>query len=324
MSFSNISAFYSIYYLVSLFKFHQTPFNMRVFVTGATGFVGQAVVQELLENGHTVAGLARSERSAAALEAKGVEIVRGSLEDVECLKIAASKADGVIHLAFNHDFTKFDENARVEREAVFGIADALKGTNKPLVTTSGTMALPKGELSFEDTLPEANTFFSARTGTEQKVIDYSSKGVRVSCVRLSPSTHGDGDKGFIKAITEIARANGKSVYVGNGLNRWPAVHRYDAARLYRLVLEKGTAGARYHAVAEEGIFMKDIAEAIGQSLGLPTVSVDFEAASKHFAGFMVHPVSSDNIASSKKTQEQLGWKPSGPTLLQDIKSGVYI
>ncbi|KAJ5291610.1 hypothetical protein N7478_000861 [Penicillium angulare] len=297
---------------------------MHIFVTGATGFVGQAVVQELLANGHTVSGLARSETSAAALEAKGAKVVRGTIEEVECLKTAASEADGVIHLAFNHDFTKFDENAKVERDAIFSIVDALEGTNKPFVITSGTMALPKGQLGTEDAIPEANTFFSARTGTEQEALDCSSRGVRVSCVRLSPSTHDNGDKGFIKAITEIARTNGQSVYVGDGLNKWPAVHRLDAARLYRLVLEKGIAGSRYHAVGETGVPMKDIAEAIGQSLGLPTVSQDFEAASKHFAGFMVYPVSSDNPASSEKTQRKLGWKPSGPTLLEDIKSGVYV
>ncbi|KAJ6013549.1 hypothetical protein N7540_008140 [Penicillium herquei] len=297
---------------------------MHVFITGAAGFVGQAVVQELLDNGHTITGLARSEKSAETLQAKGVNVIRGSIEDVECLKQAANEADGVIHLAFDHDFTKFAENAKVERDAIFSMADALAGTNKPFVLTSGIMGLPMGQVGTEDTPVETNSAFGARTATEQEALNFASKGVRISYVRLSPTTHGDGDKGFVSAMTQIARANGQSVYVGEGLNRWPAVHRFDAARLYRLALEKGVAGSRYHAIAEEAVPVKDIAEAIGQSIGLPTVSLDFEAASKHFAGFLVYPVSSDNPASSKKTQEELGWKPSGPTILEDIKAGVYV
>ncbi|KAJ6003921.1 hypothetical protein N7540_013203 [Penicillium herquei] len=296
---------------------------MHVFVTGATGFVGQAVVQELLDAGHTVTGLARSEASASSLQKKGVEVVRGSLGDIDSMKRAASKADGVIHLAFDPDFTKFAENAQAERTALFAMIDALTGSNKPLVFTSGTMALVKGEMGTEDSPAETNTKFSARTATEQQALDLSSKGVRVSCVRLSVTTHGDGDKGFVWQMAELARANGQSVYVGNGLNRWPAVHRRDAARLFRLALEKGAAATSYHAVSEECIPMKDIAEAIGKSMRLPTVSQDFEAASKHFAGFLVYPVSADNPASSKKTREQLGWSPSEPTLLADIEAGIY-
>ncbi|KAJ6109380.1 hypothetical protein N7486_001615 [Penicillium sp. IBT 16267x] len=296
---------------------------MHVFVTGATGFVGQVVVQELLDAGHTVTGLARSEASAKALQDKGVNAVRGSLEDIDCLKSTASKSDGVIHLAFNHDFTKFAENAQVERTAIFAIIDALAGSNKPLVFTSGTMNLVKRKVGTEDSAAETNTPFRARGETEQQALDLSSKGVRVSCVRLSPTTHDDGDKGFIWMIAEFARANGQSVYVGDGLNRWPAVHRRDAARLYRLAFEKGVAGSRYHAVAEEGVLMRDIAEAIGKATGLPTVSQDFEAASKHFAGFMVYPVMADNPASSKQTQEQLGWSPSERTIVAEIEAGVY-
>ncbi|KAJ5752920.1 hypothetical protein N7520_009837 [Penicillium odoratum] len=296
---------------------------MHVFVTGATGFVGQAVVQELLDAGHTVTGLARSEASASALQQKGAAVVHGSLGDIDCLKNAAFKADGVIHLAFDHDFSKFAENAKAERTALFAMIDALAGSNKPLVFTSGTMSLVKGEMGTENSTPEINTPFSARTVTEQEALDLSTKGVRVSCVRLSVTTHGEGDKGFVWQIADFARANGQSVYVGNGLNRWPAVHRRDAASLFRLALEKGAAGKRYHAVAEEGIPMKDIAEAIGKSTGLPTVSQDFEAASKHFAGFLVYPVSADNPASSKKTREQLGWSPSEPSLLADIEAGAY-
>ncbi|KAJ5554063.1 hypothetical protein N7513_004022 [Penicillium frequentans] len=296
---------------------------MHVFVTGATGFVGRAVVQELLDAGHTVTGLARSNASAKALQDKGVDVVRGSLEDIDCLKSTASKSDGVIHLAFNHDFTNFAANALAERTAIFAMVDALAGSNKPLVFTSGTMTLEKGEVGTEDKGAATNTPFSARSDTEQGALDLSSKGVRVSCVCLSPTTHGDGDKGFVWLIAEFARANGQSVYVGDGLNRWPAVHRRDAARLFRLALEKGVAGRRYHAVAEEGVLMKDIAGAIGKATGLPTVSQNFEAASKNFAGFLVHPVMADNPASSKQTQEQLGWPASERTILEDIEAGVY-
>ncbi|KAJ5682418.1 hypothetical protein N7462_005583 [Penicillium macrosclerotiorum] len=297
---------------------------MRVFVTGATGFIGQAVVQELLDTGHTVLGLARSETSAAALEAKGVDVIRGTLEDLDALKRGVSDSDGVIHLAFNHDFTKFAENAKVEQLAVTALGEVLAGSHRPLVIASGTLMLPKGELATEDKRADTSSPLNVRASTEQAIDVLASQGVRASAIRLSPTVHGENDHGFINMITQVARSKGESIYIGDGLNRWPAVHRLDAARLFRLALEKGRAGARYHAVAEEGIPMRDISEAIGQAAGVPAVSKTFEAASEHFdGGFAVFPVSLDNPSSSKKTQEELGWIPSGPGLLADIRSGVY-
>ncbi|KAJ6120674.1 hypothetical protein N7523_004954 [Penicillium sp. IBT 18751x] len=296
---------------------------MRVFVTGATGFVGQAVVQDLLGAGHTVLGLARSESKAAELRAKGAEAIIGTIEDVEVLKRGASDSEGVIHLAFNHDFTKFAENAKVEYHAIVAMGETLAGSNRPFVITSGTLMLAKGELATEDSQVDLVTFPNPRAGNEGEITKLASRGVRALAVRLSPSVHGDEDHGFIYMITQIARAKGESVYIGDGQNKWPAVHRYDAARLYRLALEKGEPGAKYHGVGEQGITMKEIAEAIGQELGVPTVSKSSEEAQAHFNGFMAHAVGADNPTSSQKTQEQLGWKPTGRGLLADIQAGVY-
>lgn len=296
---------------------------MRVFVTGATGFIGQAVVKELLNAGHTVVGLARSESKAAELRAKGVEAIIGTIEDVELLKRGASDSDGVIHLAFNHDFTKFAENAKVEYDAIVAIGEALAGSNRPFVITSGTLTLPKGELATEDSGVDLVSFPNPRAGNEGEITKLATQGVRTSAIRLSPTVHGDEDHGFIHKITQIARAKGESAYIGDGQNKWPAVHRYDAARLYRLALEKGEPGAKYHGVGEQGITMKEIAETIGQELGVPTVSKTFEEAQVHFDGFMAFVIGADNPTSSKKTQDQLGWTPTGRGLLADIKAGVY-
>jgi nucleoside-diphosphate-sugar epimerase len=296
---------------------------MRVFVTGATGFIGQAVVKELLDAGHTVVGLARSESKAAELRAKGAEAIIGTIEDVEILKRGASDSEGVIHLAFNHDFTKFAENAKVEYSAIVAIGEALAESNRPFVITSGTLMLSKGELATEDSGADLVSFPNPRAGNEGEITKLATQGVRTSVIRLSPSVHGDDDHGFIYMITQMARAKGESVYIGDGQNKWPAVHRYDAARLYRLALEKGEPGARYHGVGEQGITMKEIAEAIGQEIGVPTVSKTFEEAQVHFGGFMAHAVGADNPTSSKKTQDLLGWTPTGRDLLADIKAGVY-
>lgn len=296
---------------------------MHVFVTGASGFIGSAVLQELLSAGHTVTGLVRSDSAAAALEAKGAKASRGSLEDIDSIKRGASESDGVIHLAFNHDFTKFVENAQAERVAIEALGEVLAGSNRPLICASGTMMLPRGVLGTEYMGPESTSFPNPRAGNEELLVSLASKGVRSAAIRLSPTVHGEDDHGFIYRITQMARAKGVSAYVGDGLNHWPAVHRFDAARLFRLALEKGEAGARYHAVDEEGVPFKDIAEAIGKSLGVPTVSKTGEEVSAHFAGFMAHVVGADNRASSKKTQEQLGWTPTGPKLLADIEAGVY-
>lgn len=296
---------------------------MRIFVTGASGFIGQAVVQELLSAGHSVVGLARSDSAEAALHAKGVDVIRGSIEDIDSLKRGASESDGVIHLAFNHDFTKFAENAEVERAAIVAFGETLAGSNRPLIAASGTMMLPKGVLGTEDMEPDLVTFPNPRAGNEKLLISLASKGVRAAAIRLSPTVHGDNDHGFIYMITQIARAKGESAYIGDGLNKWPAVHRFDAARLIRLALEKGEAGAKYHAVGEEGIPMKEIAEAVGQSLGIPTVTKTAEEAQAHFNGFMAYATAVDNPSSSKKTQEELGWTPTGRKLLADIEAGVY-
>ncbi|KAJ5575015.1 hypothetical protein N7450_008914 [Penicillium hetheringtonii] len=247
---------------------------MRVFVTGATGFIGQAVVQELLGSGHKVVGLARSEKSTTALKAKGAEVIRGSIEDLECLRRGALECDGVINLAFNHDFTKYEDNIKAEHAAVKTIGAALVGTNKPFVITLGTLVLPKGSLAAEDASINLEDPLNARA-------------------------------------------------ICKGLNRWPAVHRLDAARLFRLAIEKGTPGERYHAAAEEGIPFKAIAEAIGKDLEIPTVSISTEEAPVHFNGFLGSLVSVDNPSSSKRTQETLGWTPSESTLLHDIHSGIY-
>jgi nucleoside-diphosphate-sugar epimerase len=296
---------------------------MRVFVTGATGFIGQAVVQELLDAGHTVVGLARSESKAAELRAKGADTIPGSIEDIESLKRGASESDGVIHLAFNHDFTKFAENAKVEYNAIVAIGSVLTGSNRPFVIASGTMMLTKGTLGTEDSDVDLVTFPNPRAGNEGEITKLAAQGVRTSSVRLSPTVHGDQDHGFINLITQVARTKGESVYIGDGQNKWPAVHRYDAARLFRLALEKGEPGAKYHAVGEEGIPMKEIAEAIGHELGVPTVSKTLEEAQVHFNDFMAFAVGADNPSSSTKTQEQLGWMPSERGLLADIKAGVY-
>ncbi|KAJ5224761.1 uncharacterized protein N7469_008264 [Penicillium citrinum] len=296
---------------------------MRVFVTGATGFIGQAVVQELLGAGHKVVGLARSEKSTTALKAKGAEVIRGSIEDLECLRRGALECDGVINLAFNHDFTKYEDNIKAEHAAVKTIGAALVGTNKPFVITLGTLVLPKGSLAAEDASINLEDPLNARAICEKEVDSLASRGVRASVVRLSPTVHGPGDRAFIYMLAQIAREKGVSAYIGKGLNRWPAVHRLDAARLFRLAIEKGTPGERYHAAAEEGIPFKAIAEAIGKDLEIPTVSISTEEAPVHFNGFLGSLVSVDNPSSSKRTQETLGWTPSESTLLHDIHSGIY-
>ncbi|KAJ5084824.1 hypothetical protein NUU61_009403 [Penicillium alfredii] len=296
---------------------------MHVFVTGATGFIGQAVVQELLGAGHTVTGLARSDASATALEAKGAKVVRGSIEDIETLKRAAADSDGVIHLAFNHDFTKFAENCQVDRTAIEALGASLAGSNRPLVITSGTLTLPKGQQGTENDTSDLGAPMNMRGETEQLILEFAAKGVRASVVRLPPSVHGDGDHGFVNVMTQTARAMGESFYIGDGLNRWPAVNRFDAALLYRLALEKGAAGKRFHAVGEEGIPLKEISEAIAQSLGVSAVSKSFEEVQRAL-GILAFPLSGDNPTSSRQTQEQLGWTYSGQGLLADIKAGVYL
>ncbi|KAJ5835014.1 hypothetical protein N7447_001040 [Penicillium robsamsonii] len=295
---------------------------MHVFVTGATGFIGRAVVDELLTAGHTVIGLARSDEAAASLTAKGVKVLRGSFRDPEIIKQGASEADGVINLAFDHDFSKYEQNCLDEKETIETIGSVLIGTNKPLITTSGTLVLPKGKLSTEADVVDYEQAMNIRARNENVISHLAKQNVRSCVIRLSPTVHGEGDHAFVDRLAALAHSQGNAIYIGEGLNRWPAVHRHDAARLYRLALEKGVAGSIYHAVGEEGVPMKDIAAAIGQNLGLPAVSKSPEEMGS-LDGFMSMVTSLDNPTSSKKTQELLGWEPVGRKLLDDIKAGVY-
>jgi nucleoside-diphosphate-sugar epimerase len=292
---------------------------MRVFVTGATGFVGSAVVKELIGAGHQVVGLARSEAAAKSLSAAGAQVHRGSLEDPESLRSGAAAADGVIHTAFIHDFANYLPAAEKDRRAIEVLGAALVGSDRPLVVTSGTLLLRRrGALAQEDdkTVPD----FPRKS--EDAALDAASRGVKASIVRLPPSVHGDGDHGFVPRLIGIAREKGASAYIDDGSSRWPAVHRLDAARLYRLVLEKGSAGASYHGIGDEGVPIRDIAEVIGRRLNLPVVSKSTEEAADHF-GWIGRFFGVDCPASSVQTQEQLGWRPVQPGLIADLDAPHY-
>jgi len=295
---------------------------MRVFVTGATGFIGTAVVNELLSAGHTVLGLARSDAAAAALTAAGAEVQRGALEDHDSLRSGAGAADGVIHLAFIHDFSDIHAAGETDRRAIDVLGAALAGSGRPLVTTSGTLVLAEGRLGAEDDAPPAGSPASHRSASEATTLSFASQGVRASLVRLPPTVHGEGDHGFVPMLISIAREKGVAAYVGDGENRWPAVHRLDAARLYRLVLEHGTAGARYHGVADEGVPTREIAAAIGRRLNVPVVSKSGDDAATHF-GWLGRLFGMDAPASSARTRERLGWEPVHATLLDDLDQPHY-
>jgi nucleoside-diphosphate-sugar epimerase len=287
---------------------------MRVFVTGATGFIGGVVVPELLRAGHQVLGLARSDAGAQALAAQGAEVHRGHLEDLDSLRSGAARADGVIHAGFIHDFSKFAENCAVDRRAIEALGDVLAGSARPLVVTAGIPGMPGRVTAENDDLPTAHPMPRV---SEQTALALAARGVRASVVRL-PQVHDRDKAGLVTYLIAVAQQKGVSAYVGEGLNRWSAVHRFDAAPVYRLALEKGAAGARFHAVAEEGVAMKDIAEAIARGLKIPAVSLTPQEAMGHFGplGFFA---TMSNPASSAITREQLGWAPAAnPGLIDDL------
>ena len=288
---------------------------MHVFVTGATGFVGSAVVQELLAHGHTVTGLARSDANAEALTRAGVQVHRGSLEDLDSLKTGAAQSDGVLHLGFIHDFSKFAENGQIDKRAIEAMGSVLEGTNKPFIVTSGTGLVAPGVVATEDMRREPGPFVPRVS--EQTGLAFASRGVRAMAIRL-PQVHGEAGKaGLISYLVESARQKGAAAYVGEGEARWAAAHRADVAPLYRLALEKGAADGIYHAVGEEGVPMKQILDVVGRALNVPAISIKPEQAGEYY-GPLAMFAGLDMPASSAKTQAELGWTPKGIGLITDI------
>jgi nucleoside-diphosphate-sugar epimerase len=292
---------------------------MRVFVTGATGFIGSAIVQDLRAAGHEVLGMVRSDEGAAKLAALGVPAHWGELTDTGSLVAGAKACDGTIHTAFIHDFSRFAENIEVDRLAVQALVGALEGSGKPLAIASGTALAPLGQIATEQQAPRADAH---RADAEAMVMQAAGAGVRGSIVRLAPTVHGAGDHGFVPMLIDVARRTGVAAYVGEGANRWPAVHRLDAARLFRLAVEQAPPGTRLHAAAEAGVPMRAIAETIADGLGMPARSLSGADAAAHF-GWMAFFVGMDNPTSSAFTRELLGWAPEGPELLADLRAAGY-
>lgn len=294
---------------------------MRVFVTGATGFIGSAIVPELINAGHQVLGMARSDAGAQSLIAAGAEVHRGDLEDLESLRTGAVKSDAVIHTAFMHDFfLKFQENCEIDRRAIEALGDSLAGSDRPLIVTSGLALLASGRIATEND-PPVPVSSSYPRASEASAASLATRGVRTLIVRL-PQVHDTVKQGLVTFAIRLAREKGVSAYIGEGSKRWAAAHRLDVAHLYRLALEKGEASARYHAVAEEGVPFRDIAEAIGRGLNVPVVSIAPEEAAGHF-GWLAAFAGLDLQASSAQTREKLGWNPIGPTLLTDLEKMRY-
>ena len=293
---------------------------MRIFVTGATGFVGSAVAKELLDHGHQVLGLTRSDQGEQALRKAGAEVHHGSLEDLDSLCQGAAAADGVAHLAFIHDFSKYQENINTDGSVIAALTEALAGSGKPLVTTFGVGLLGPGRTPTED--EAADPAMNPRAALEPLALAAAERGVRASFVRLPPTVHGAGDHGFVPMLINIARQKGFAAYVDDGANRWPAVHRFDAARLYRLALETAAPGTRLHAIAEEGVPMREITRTIGEGLGLPVRGITPEEAAEHF-GWMARFVAMDAPASSALTQARFPWQPQEVGLLADLCENGY-
>jgi nucleoside-diphosphate-sugar epimerase len=294
---------------------------MRIFVTGASGFVGSAIVKELITAGHQVLGLARSDSAAESIRKAGAQVHRGDVNDLLALQKGAAQSDAVIHTAFNHDFSQFKANCEADRKVIEALGIELAGSNRPLIITSGIGLLNTGRIITEEDVP-ASSDLVPRAASEEAANAAAAKGTKVYIVRLPPTVHGKGDHGFVPMTIDRAKENGESAYIGEGKNRWPAVHRLDAAVLYRLIAEQQTSQKIYNAVAEEGIPFRNIAEAIGKGLNLPTVSRSGKDAEAHFTWF-THFAALDCPASSEKTRKTLNWQPSQPGLLEDLVPGIY-